>query len=282
MKIIAYTYEADFHCVTCTQDRWARRQFTLGALHPDEVPEEDEHGVPIEATDQERNRIHPVFDTDELPCHLPHLSGDFRSPIRCRDCHEVIAQAPPQPSPARTPIRYGTAHWMPLVWPSETEPLREEALRNVAEQIRQNIGESMVSTAHTPANWVATHVQAEPLSPLGAAASEVLANSIAEGMLPSRTRPAFTDLSSNLGRAFRAENALEAYATFGNTDPMPNLEEMRLETFGDLLCDMMHLADRYDIGFYAMLDRARRNYLEEIRDDVGCCPAMPNLPETPA
>ena len=56
MTVIAYTYNADVHCVHCTQVRFAT-QCKTGAS--------DEHNIPYEAQDSEGNNIHPVFSTDE-------------------------------------------------------------------------------------------------------------------------------------------------------------------------------------------------------------------------
>ena len=56
MKIIAYTYDADVHCVCCTQMRFAEARRDWSA---------DEHNIPYEAQDSDGNNIHPVFSTDE-------------------------------------------------------------------------------------------------------------------------------------------------------------------------------------------------------------------------
>jgi len=50
MRIIAYTYEADFHCVDCTFKRF-------------NVQYDSELDL---VEDSEGNAIHPVFDIDEL------------------------------------------------------------------------------------------------------------------------------------------------------------------------------------------------------------------------
>jgi hypothetical protein len=39
------------------------------------------------------------------------------------------------------------------------------------------------------------------------------------------------------------------------------------EALSDLLCDLMHLADRQGENFYASLGRAINNYVEETRHD---------------
>jgi len=60
MRIIAYTYEADFHCVDCTLSRFG----TYANLD--------------QCEDSEGNSIHPVFSTDEV-----------YEPV-CGDCLEEI------------------------------------------------------------------------------------------------------------------------------------------------------------------------------------------------
>ena len=69
--VIAYTYEADFHCVHCAKERFAQ---------PSDDP--DLHGIPYDATDSEGNNIHPVFSSDEVLVN-----------IYCRDCLDIIAEA---------------------------------------------------------------------------------------------------------------------------------------------------------------------------------------------
>lgn len=57
MKIIAYTYDADVHCVGCAQARFS--------LHEDGHTDDDtdEHGISDTAVDCEGNDIRPVFST---------------------------------------------------------------------------------------------------------------------------------------------------------------------------------------------------------------------------
>lgn len=61
-EIIAWTYEADYHCPDCA---WARFGWSLG--NPNTV-------------DSEGNPIHPVYEWDEAPIHG----------IVCGDCGDVI------------------------------------------------------------------------------------------------------------------------------------------------------------------------------------------------
>lgn len=71
MNIIAYTYEADFHCYDCTLDR-----FGIGG------------DIPDNAKDNEGNSVHPVFSTDETPARLSTEDGGYD--VTCGDCHCII------------------------------------------------------------------------------------------------------------------------------------------------------------------------------------------------
>lgn len=62
-KIIGYVYQADTHCIACTQ----ARRFDLDPDHPHASPGVDENGVSLAAIDDERNLVHPMFSTDETP-----------------------------------------------------------------------------------------------------------------------------------------------------------------------------------------------------------------------
>ncbi len=57
MKIIAYTYESDVHCVSCTVLRFAHSSVCGLDLDP--------NGIWYGHTDSDGNPIHPVFSTDE-------------------------------------------------------------------------------------------------------------------------------------------------------------------------------------------------------------------------
>jgi hypothetical protein len=99
MNIIAYTYEADYHCIDCTQTRflwaWNNPELTCKLTehchwisHTHEV---DYHGIGYEVSDNEGNLVNPVFNTDEWQ----ELDEGFieENPTQfmaCGDCHEVI------------------------------------------------------------------------------------------------------------------------------------------------------------------------------------------------
>lgn len=75
MRVVAYTYEADVHCVACTKERFGKHKL---AHKPSAPHDYDEHGIDYKQEDGEGNLIHPVFSTDET---------DF---THCGDCHEDI------------------------------------------------------------------------------------------------------------------------------------------------------------------------------------------------
>jgi hypothetical protein len=73
MRIVAYTYEADCHCVQCAIDCFHPSQDVK--RHDAEIVSTfgkglsllDENGIPIYKEDREGNKLHPVFSTDEIP-----------------------------------------------------------------------------------------------------------------------------------------------------------------------------------------------------------------------
>lgn len=78
MNIVGYTYEADCHCVPCAQKRSNAGGFRKS--HPEARADiVDAHGLPLTATDNEGNPIHPMFSTDEQL--EPQLCGDCRERI---------------------------------------------------------------------------------------------------------------------------------------------------------------------------------------------------------
>jgi hypothetical protein len=67
VTIVAYTYEAGLHCPSCTRTRAERGGFALAALPIAGRPGGlDEHGVPLDAIDNEGNPVRPVFSTDDI------------------------------------------------------------------------------------------------------------------------------------------------------------------------------------------------------------------------
>lgn len=74
MRIIAYAFLADVHCVACT-----RHAFQLGDLIGRKPELHDEHGLPMVGVDREHNTLAPIFSTDEQ-C-APLICGACLEPI---------------------------------------------------------------------------------------------------------------------------------------------------------------------------------------------------------
>jgi len=60
--IIGYTFEADSHCVKCTQARFKVNPDAKGYKPSDS----DQNYIPYNGVDREGNNIHALFSTDEL------------------------------------------------------------------------------------------------------------------------------------------------------------------------------------------------------------------------
>jgi hypothetical protein len=99
MKIIAYTYEANYHCIDCTKERF--NHDTLNCYCPDQL--NDANGVPTnpnryrgsygvaQLIDNEGNPVHPLFDYDEWPeFDESFLAENPTQYLACGDCHTVI------------------------------------------------------------------------------------------------------------------------------------------------------------------------------------------------
>ena len=71
VRIVAYTFEADIHCPSCTAERANVGLLTRGPpLHP----YTDEFGLTADLVDREGNPVRPVFSTDEFGVAAPHCS----------------------------------------------------------------------------------------------------------------------------------------------------------------------------------------------------------------
>lgn len=89
MKITAYTFEADLHCIDCTLTRHTRKPFALRpADWPDYQRGKDENGLPYAAQDIEGNLVHPLFSTDEMS---DNHCGDCGCEVVCN----VVAHTTP-------------------------------------------------------------------------------------------------------------------------------------------------------------------------------------------
>ena len=92
MNIIAYTYEADTHCITCTKKRYQDGGFdTLYKEHPNYNEGLDANGVGMDAMDYEGNAVHPQSSIDEWYELDESVIADYPTQyLACGDCHEVI------------------------------------------------------------------------------------------------------------------------------------------------------------------------------------------------
>ena len=86
MNVIAYTYEADYHCADCTRERFGDSKGDLAitngqswcdALWP--------------TLDSDGNLVHPVFSTDEWQeFDESYLAENPTQYLACGDCHDII------------------------------------------------------------------------------------------------------------------------------------------------------------------------------------------------
>jgi hypothetical protein len=93
IRIIAYTYEADAHCIGCTQKRFS----DTGKVYGNEndiatfKSATDENGIWFEAEDSEGNFVHPLFDIDEwMELDAGHVEENPTQYLACGNCHEII------------------------------------------------------------------------------------------------------------------------------------------------------------------------------------------------
>ena len=88
--VIGYSYEADVHCIQCTERRFGP---------PPYYDRSDDQGNPMmDLTDDEGNAIHPIFDDSERPCVQDELTGepDFYDEI-CGTCLSVNLRTGDEP-----------------------------------------------------------------------------------------------------------------------------------------------------------------------------------------
>ena len=95
MRIIAYTYEADYHCEDCTRKRYQLGKFDKATpdypyYNGDGV---DEHGVGYDSLDSEGNYVHPLSSIDEWQeLDDSFLADNPTQYLACGDCHKVIEE----------------------------------------------------------------------------------------------------------------------------------------------------------------------------------------------
>ena len=81
MTVIAYTYEADTHCIDCTQVRF----------HGSELKDTDSNGIGFEQADSLGDLVHALFSTDEWQEYdEAFLAENPPQYLACGDCFEVI------------------------------------------------------------------------------------------------------------------------------------------------------------------------------------------------
>ena len=93
MRIIAYTYDADYHCIKCTNKRFA--YYHTGDVRfssaNDKSVQVDWWGIYVDQQDSEGNLVHPVFSTDEWQeLDESYLAENPTQYLACGDCHEII------------------------------------------------------------------------------------------------------------------------------------------------------------------------------------------------
>ena len=75
MNIIAYTYEADNHCIDCTKERFNT----------------DHYIKLLVLVDREGNLVNPLFSTDEWQeLDESFVAENPTQYLSCGDCHEII------------------------------------------------------------------------------------------------------------------------------------------------------------------------------------------------
>ena len=91
MRVIAYTYEADVHCIDCTRKRF-QRSLCIHYIQGKPCTNcRDSNGLLYEQKDNERNLVHPLFSTDEWQeLDESYLAENPTQYLACGDCHEII------------------------------------------------------------------------------------------------------------------------------------------------------------------------------------------------
>jgi hypothetical protein len=83
MTVIAYTYDADYHCIDCTK-KYVRNNEPPESVQAVLDGEE-------EYSDSEGNPIHPVFSTDEWYANDIY-EGNAKATLSCSTCGNVIEE----------------------------------------------------------------------------------------------------------------------------------------------------------------------------------------------
>ena len=89
MNIIAYTYDADTHCIDCAVKRNESNGFT--GLYKEMGM--NNATVLVGLLDNEGNLVHPVFSTDEWQeLDESFLVDNPTQWLACGDCHKIIEE----------------------------------------------------------------------------------------------------------------------------------------------------------------------------------------------
>ena len=101
MNLIAYTYEADYHCIDCAVKRYGKhRSICIHYVQGKPCTNcRDSNGILYEQKDSEGNLVHPLFSTDEWQ-DMNSCDHDWdwqcvcsdTQYLTCGDCHEVIEE----------------------------------------------------------------------------------------------------------------------------------------------------------------------------------------------
>jgi len=96
MEIIAFAFEADYHCRPCTKKRMRRGGFNSRHEYTAQDRKDGYDLYELEEgdvfTDREGNLVHPVFDGDEWWEPDPSIVEDYPiQTLACSDCFKELA-----------------------------------------------------------------------------------------------------------------------------------------------------------------------------------------------
>tara|TARA_R110000824_G_C14708545_1_gene623560 strand:- start:18 stop:392 length:375 start_codon:yes stop_codon:yes gene_type:complete len=107
MNILAYTYMAAYHCITCSYkefgveitskiDSFGNSSMAMIGKHildeePHAILDLDENDIPIDQVDDEGSSVHPVFDFDDwMELDPNHIAENPTQWLACDDCHKIL------------------------------------------------------------------------------------------------------------------------------------------------------------------------------------------------
>ena len=97
MRIIAYTYEADTHCIACTRSRYLQGTSYLpsspvyGQRDDRDEARRDANAIPHQQRDDEGNLVHPLVSIDEWQeLDESYLADNPTQYLACGDCREIL------------------------------------------------------------------------------------------------------------------------------------------------------------------------------------------------